>query len=367
MIAFRAVTLPVLHSQRLTRNVVALGVSLFLAHCASAPKLDAEGNSVGIYKVGQPYQIEGAWYYPKENPNYKSTGIASWYGSKFHGKLTANGEIYNMHQLTAAHPTLPMPVYVLVTNLQNNRKVVLRVNDRGPFAKDREIDVSRKAAEKLGFLKQGTTPVRVEFLERAPLVNKGYNDIFFTDKALTPNDERNIFKNKPLGRVEQQNLATPDGSAQKPPQDVAQAARGAPPAQKAPLPPQSSPKADGLADARANASPQSGAQSNLESSPESGKKPVASLAPDTYIQLGVFSYQKNANVLQQRLAPLAKTATGKNPQSAPSIVISTMERSGSPQKLYRVRLGPLKDKKTARALLKEINKQTDSGGYIVEE
>ncbi len=123
----------------------------------------------GIYKVGEPYQIAGAWYYPAEDWNYSETGIASFYGGErsgtdFHGKQTANGELYDMNALTAAHTTLPMPSLVRVTNLDNGRSIVLRVNDRGPFARGRVIDVSRRAAQLLGFEGQGTARVRVDIM-----------------------------------------------------------------------------------------------------------------------------------------------------------------------------------------------------------
>ncbi len=120
-----------------------------------------------IYKVGNPYQIFGAWYYPAEDYDYDHTGIASWYGPKFHGRKTANGEIYDMNALTAAHRTLPMPSFVRVSNLENGRSLVLRINDRGPFARVKQgriIDVSRRGAQLLGFQKQGTARVRVEVL-----------------------------------------------------------------------------------------------------------------------------------------------------------------------------------------------------------
>lgn len=113
-------------------------------------------------KVGKPYKVAGKWYYPKEDPTYDEVGYASWYGKDFHGKLTANGEIYNMNALTAAHKTLPMPTFVKVTNLENNRSIVLRVNDRGPFVDGRLIDVSRRGAQLLGFQKQGITRVRIQ-------------------------------------------------------------------------------------------------------------------------------------------------------------------------------------------------------------
>lgn len=118
----------------------------------------------GIYKVGKPYTILGRTYYPREQPNYKEVGMASWYGSDFHNRKTANGETYNMNDYTAAHRTLPLPSMVRVTNLENGKSVKVRVNDRGPFAKGRIIDVSKKVAQKLDFHHQGTTKVRVEFL-----------------------------------------------------------------------------------------------------------------------------------------------------------------------------------------------------------
>ena len=121
-------------------------------------------SSAGYYKIGNPYQVEGLWYYPKEDYNYKEIGISSWYGPDFHNGITANGELYDMHGLTAAHRTLPLPSIVRVTNLQNGRSLVLRVNDRGPFVNNRVIDVSMKAAQLLGFKEQGTTQVQVEIL-----------------------------------------------------------------------------------------------------------------------------------------------------------------------------------------------------------
>ncbi|MBQ9235864.1 MAG: septal ring lytic transglycosylase RlpA family protein [Alphaproteobacteria bacterium] len=120
----------------------------------------------GIYKVGNPYQVKGKWYYPKEDYSYSEVGVASWYGEDFHAKRTANGEKYDMNALTAAHRTLPLPSIVKVTNLQNGRSLVLRVNDRGPYASNRILDVSKRAAGLLGFQTQGTTKVRVEVLEK---------------------------------------------------------------------------------------------------------------------------------------------------------------------------------------------------------
>ena len=149
--------------------IIFSGVALFLSSCASN-KLDLYSQSAaisgkgGTYKVGKPYQIAGKWYYPEEDYDYVETGTASWYGKDFHAKYTANGEIYDMNTLTAAHRTLPLPSIVRVTNLENGRSLVLRVNDRGPFAKNRIIDVSKRAAQLLGFQTQGTAKVKVEIM-----------------------------------------------------------------------------------------------------------------------------------------------------------------------------------------------------------
>ncbi len=119
----------------------------------------------GYYKVGLPYKINGVWYVPKEDYTYDKTGIASWYGPKFHRKRTANGERFNKYDMTAAHPTLPMPSIVRVTNLENGKSVKVRINDRGPFARNRIIDLSKKAAQKLDMIGQGTARVRVQYLD----------------------------------------------------------------------------------------------------------------------------------------------------------------------------------------------------------
>jgi rare lipoprotein A len=127
----------------------------------AAPILD---RAPGAYKVGNPYQVGKAWYYPKSDYGYDETGIASWYGPGFHGKSTANGETFDQNALTAAHRTLPMPSMVRVTNLENGRSIKLRINDRGPFKNGRIIDLSRRAADLLGFRRQGTAKVRVEIV-----------------------------------------------------------------------------------------------------------------------------------------------------------------------------------------------------------
>ena len=140
---------------------------------AASPRVVEPGQPVpkggGVYRLGQPYMVGGRVYVPEENVNYSAEGMASWYGNDFHGRYTANGEIFDMNSISAAHPTVPLPSYVRVTNLSNSRSIVVRVNDRGPYARDRLIDVSVKTAELLGFHAHGVTRVRVEYVGHAPL------------------------------------------------------------------------------------------------------------------------------------------------------------------------------------------------------
>ncbi len=150
------------------KNLLALCLLALAAACASSPRGGGEAASPH-YKVGKSYKINGKWYHPAEDPTYSKTGIASWYGSQFHGRLTANGEIFDMNRLSAAHTTLPLPSMVEVTNLENGRSILVRVNDRGPFAHDRIIDMSREGARRLGFEQQGTARVRVRYAGPAPL------------------------------------------------------------------------------------------------------------------------------------------------------------------------------------------------------
>jgi rare lipoprotein A len=123
----------------------------------------------GTYRVGEPYVIAGRTYTPREEPDYRAEGVASWYGDKFHGRLTANGEVYDMFALSAAHPTLPLPSYARVTNLENGKSLIVRLNDRGPFHDSRLIDVSVRTAKLLGFYEQGITKVKVDYIGPAEL------------------------------------------------------------------------------------------------------------------------------------------------------------------------------------------------------
>lgn len=145
---------------RYSLQIFAVMCVLLLGACATAVP-----PSKGSYKVGKPYVINGVRYVPGVDYGYSETGIASWYGPGFHGKRTANGERFDQNELTAAHRTLPMPSLVRVTNLDNGKSIVARVNDRGPFSRNRIIDVSKRGAELLGFKLQGTAKVRVDVLE----------------------------------------------------------------------------------------------------------------------------------------------------------------------------------------------------------
>jgi rare lipoprotein A len=191
---------------RVARGAAAVAACLLVANCASSSKFASRvdpkygvsssarvvefGEPVpkggGTYRVGKPYVVAGKVYVPEEDVNYRQDGLASWYGDDFHGRLTANGEVFDMEALTAAHPTLPMPCYARVTNLSNGKSLIVRVNDRGPYANDRLIDLSNKAAELLDFKSVGVARVRVEYVARAPLEGSDDRQLIATLRTGTP-------------------------------------------------------------------------------------------------------------------------------------------------------------------------------------
>lgn len=199
---------------RAARSAAAVATCVMLANCASSdkfasrvdpkygvsssPRVVALGDPVpkggGTYRVGKPYTVADRVYVPEEDPNYREEGMASWYGDDFHGRLTANGEVFDMNSLTAAHPTLPIPSYARVTNLRNGKSLIVRVNDRGPYHGNRLIDVSNKAAELLEFKSNGVARVRVEYVARAPLEGSDDRQLMATLRtgvpALTPSTVR---------------------------------------------------------------------------------------------------------------------------------------------------------------------------------
>jgi rare lipoprotein A len=190
---------------RAARGAAAVAACLVLANCASgnlssrvdpkygvssSPRVVAFGDPVpkggGTYRVGKPYTVGGRVYIPEEDINYHEEGLASWYGDDFHGRLTANGEVFDMASLSAAHPTLPMPCYARVTNLSNGKSLIVRVNDRGPYHGNRLMDVSSRAAELLEFKGNGVARVRVEYVGRAPLEGSDDRQLMATLRTGVP-------------------------------------------------------------------------------------------------------------------------------------------------------------------------------------
>src|SRR5216683_10635 len=268
-------------SWRLAPVPVLIVVALMLAACSGtrhAPSAGATADTRGraIYKVGNPYQIDGAWYYPAEDWNYDETGIASWYGEAFHGKDTANGESFDLNAITAAHRTLPMPTIVEVTNLENGRTLQVRVNDRGPYARGRIIDLSRRSAQLLGFEGQGTAKVRVKILvpesiQAASLARHNGGD----DKAIAAIDPP---KPAPLPPVAAQPLAPPPG------------VRAAAPPPALPTPP---------------AAPATQFAAVAPPPPPVDKVTVAPVKPSQiFIQAGAFSRPDNADRVKSRIDQL---------------------------------------------------------------
>src|SRR5437868_15181164 len=190
----------------MARSAVVVAACLVVANCASSgkfasrvdpkygvsssPRVVAFGEPVpkggGTYRVGKAYMVAGRVYVPEEDTSYRAEGLASWYGDDFHGRLTANGEVFDMASLTAAHPTLPIPSYARVTNVRNGKSLIVRVNDRGPYHGNRLIDVSNKAAELLEFKSNGVARVRVEYVGRAPLEGTDDRQLLATLRTGTP-------------------------------------------------------------------------------------------------------------------------------------------------------------------------------------
>lgn len=289
-----------------------------IADAAKRVQPDEKPAPLGPYKVGNPYEISGQWYYPAEDYEYVETGIASWYGPGFHSKKTANGETYDQTALTAAHRTLPLPSAVRVTNLENGRAVVLRINDRGPFARGRIIDVSQRGAQLLGFIEQGTAKVRVEILpsESKKLKLAALNG--------TPSaDDQLQVAAAPREAVSARNLPPPDGgtaSVKTAPIDAVPAERSAP-----------------------------------------ARPPVLSEAVDVlpvsptgiYVQAGAFGKLENALSMRDRLYSLGQTQISRYPAGG--------------KEVYRVRIGPLESVEVADATLSRVVESGVSEARLIVE
>jgi rare lipoprotein A len=299
-----------------------VGVSLVAAACGITPPppppkpVAAPPPSVGVYKVGSPYQIDGVWYYPQEQPDYDETGIASWYGPTFYGKTTANGETYDGGQLTAAHRTLPLPVNVRVTNLENGKSIVVRVNDRGPYARGRIIDLSRHAAELLDVVQTGTARVRVTYLGRADLAGGK------PPPPETPPEIASALPAAPTAKIQAAPLNALPGVAQA-----------------APARPRQMPQPVTTPPIQMAANQVTGQVTRM---------PVPA-ATHLYVQVGAFSRAQNARLLQARIGG--------------DLRISPLQRNG--QTLYRVRTGPLNSVEDADAALSRITGAGSNDAQIV--
>lgn len=328
-----------------------------LAACGSSSKGGGTpGSSVaqrGTYKVGQPYKIDGVTYTPKETFTLSETGTASWYGPGFHGKSTANGERYDQADRTAAHRTLQMPAIVRVTNLENGRSTVVRVNDRGPFARSRVIDLSRTAAEEIDMVGKGTARVRIDQLQAESLAVK--------DVALSGG-----------GPAEQQ-------------QAVAQLASGsraaptpAPAPVPAPVPVAAPPPPVMQASYEPSATPAAPAQAAYTPPPRSGtpfgpprsvsgdipptiaslSTPTATATPSSqlngfFVQVGAFSTQENAE----------KQRSAVRSYGHPEI----SQGSASGRDVYRVRLGPYTTPDAAGIVADRLKRSGYGDARVVSE
>jgi rare lipoprotein A len=312
------------------KRYACLTALLLVTACSSTPPgtqaggTGGGGTQQGYYKIGNPYEINGVTYVPKFDPTYDETGIASWYAGGFDGEKTANGELYDSDQLTAAHRTLPLPSLVRVTNLDNGRALILRVNDRGPFSRARIIDVSKRAAELLGFKDKGTAKVRVQIMvkESEALADAARRGELATTVAAA------IETNAPP-------TATPTrGQTQMAANDRSVAA---------------SPLADqtgGLevVDESAVIKQETGEQ--LKGQDEDGRYlPAQKVQTEKvvhtgiYIQAGAFSSQDNALHLKDKLQKFAA-------------IVEPATING--QNLFRVRIGPIKDVPSADSKLTQI-------------
>ncbi|MEG3617327.1 septal ring lytic transglycosylase RlpA family protein [Magnetovibrio sp. PR-2] len=318
--------------KRILKIAAVLSVSaLFLAACSetrflmhTAKRLDKTAQSKGNYKVGKPYKVMGHWYYPEEDMSYDRTGIASWYGPNFDGKPTANGEVFDQWAVSAAHKTLPLPSFVRVTNLENGRSLVIRINDRGPFVDDRIIDLSRRSAELLGVIKKGTARVRVQIMARESKVAK--------ERAIAGGQQLAL-DDSPIKVDVQQVSSKPVASQALPaPTDV---------------------KASSKLHVKPGSSPSTASNAPVISQPiydapvTTKAAPAIAIAPQPglYIQAGAFSNIENAQKVKNSL------------KSIGHVSVTPIQVSG--RELYRVRLGPIAD----RARADVIHQRVVQAGY----
>ncbi len=282
------------------------------------------------YKIGKPYKINNIWYYPEENYNHNETGIASWYGAKFHGRKTANGEVYDMNALTAAHRTLPMPSYVRVTNLENGRSLVLRINDRGPFAHSRVVDISRRGSQLLGFQKAGTARVRVQILA----------------------DKSRALKAQLTGQAQLAKVGSPITVERLPKAKVESKLLGPPTEKKLPI--SAATASPERLDGAENIAPKALDIRDVAEAPTTGEVEFGQVAlTQIFVQAGAFHRFDNANKVRARLSSVGHVA------------VSSVLRGG--RDLFRVRIGPFKNVGDADQVLASVTKAGFLGARIVVE
>jgi rare lipoprotein A len=292
------------------RIIAIVSAVLGLAGCGTTDEDALESGPVP-YKVGAPYQVDGVWYYPKVDYEYDETGLASWYGEDFDGLQTANGELFDKNKISAAHKTLPMPSLVRVINLENDRELVVRINDRGPFVDGRIIDLSERAAEELGFQKNGVARVRVEILadESRALAAAGQTETMTASERARPS---------PVTTVSTEALPPP--TADEAAGAVAQSSSAESPAP--------------VLVASAAPAP---TMTTIDASP---RLVLPSAPRKVYVQAGSFLYFENADALAARLAAVGPT------------LIARSQLDG--QSYYRVLIGPLIDTSVANRMLSEV-------------
>ncbi len=289
------------------KGLLVLVLVALLAACGDSSR---QSSSSGGYKVGKPYQIKGVWYYPAEDYKYRETGIASWYGPGFHAKTTANGETYDQNDLTAAHRTLPMPSIVRVTNLENGRSIVVRVNDRGPFANNRIIDMSHRGADMLGFIGKGTARVQVEIMAAE-------------SRAVAEQAKRGSPAAKTIPVV----------VASSAPRDKVESTDIPPPSSPPPAPEKSEVPVYPPSAAKTHPVP----PPTDEQLREQKVKVFPVHATKMYIQAGAFSVYDNAERLKNKMSSLGNAS------------ISAAQIGG--REVYRVRLGPVGSVEESDSLL----------------
>lgn len=280
----------------------------------------------GRRHVGKPYQVAGRWFKPEENPDYDKKGVASWYGEAFNRRKTSNGEWFDMTRLTAAHATLPLPSYVKVTNLDNGRQVVVRVNDRGPFVGTRIIDLSKRAAEVLDYKRKGKTNVRVQYIGPAPLNDDGKHLVAMNQELQrgTPKNRMIAAADRSRGKVrstETANVMVAEAKPQRPKAKVTAAA----PAFETVVYRQPDPPPPAL---------------------------TAGVETTYYIQLGSFGNPENAARARDQFSNVWP--------------VQFIELSGAAGPVFRVRLGPIADNSDADTALQDAYAAGYPDAHIVK-